>query len=201
MSSLIQELENNEALLLMYVADELPAEDKLEVEQMLASDGSLRMELEEIRSAMASSLHGLSTLDELEPISASTEAIALRSTSRMMKQWHVDRLRMQPEPTAKKPRYPAWVVPTAAAASILLGVVGWWGITSDARLPTMDGQKIAENTTEAPAVEPVDEHARLLVDSLSNEPTDLVDAENQAKTLVSRTEDPTSSLLLDELSN
>ena len=41
MSSLLPQL-NNESLLLMYIADELPAEDRVEVEQMLTIDPGMR---------------------------------------------------------------------------------------------------------------------------------------------------------------
>jgi anti-sigma factor RsiW len=45
MASLLHELENNEAMLLMFLTGELPEEDRMEVVQMLASDGGLRAEL------------------------------------------------------------------------------------------------------------------------------------------------------------
>src|SRR5258706_8742588 len=48
MSNLLHELENNEAILLMYLAGELPEEDRIEVEQMLAGDPALRAELAEL---------------------------------------------------------------------------------------------------------------------------------------------------------
>ena len=38
MSNLLQQLENNEAILLMYLAGELPEPDRVEVEQMLVSN-------------------------------------------------------------------------------------------------------------------------------------------------------------------
>ncbi len=56
MASFIQELENNEALLLMYFTDELPVDDRAEVEQMLASDAGMRAALAEIASAYSASM-------------------------------------------------------------------------------------------------------------------------------------------------
>ena len=82
MSSLFHEIENNEALLLLYLANELSAEDRIEVEQMLSSDGGLRMELEEIRSALADSMAIVSSLDALEPASASADAVTIRRVGR-----------------------------------------------------------------------------------------------------------------------
>ena len=63
MPSLLQQLENNEAVLLMYLADELPTDDLAEVEQMLANDPGLRAELESLRAAHATVLDGLHELD------------------------------------------------------------------------------------------------------------------------------------------
>ena len=48
MGDFLQQLENNEAVLLMYLAGELPDEDRAEVERMLASDGGLRATLAEL---------------------------------------------------------------------------------------------------------------------------------------------------------
>ena len=41
MSELLHNLENNQAILLMYLADELPAEDRREIDQLLLVDASL----------------------------------------------------------------------------------------------------------------------------------------------------------------
>lgn len=51
MSSFLQNLENNEAILLMYLANELPAEDRAEVEEMLQHDANLLAQLNELRDA------------------------------------------------------------------------------------------------------------------------------------------------------
>src|SRR4051812_12694387 len=53
MSNLLGQLENNEAILLMYLAGELPEEDRAEVEQMLASDPALRALLAELTALQA----------------------------------------------------------------------------------------------------------------------------------------------------
>ena len=46
MPTQLQHLENNEAVLLMYLAGELTDSDRAEVEQMLATDARLRAELD-----------------------------------------------------------------------------------------------------------------------------------------------------------
>ena len=49
MNSLLHELQNNEAILLMYLANELPPQDREEVEHMLDRDANLRLELAKIQ--------------------------------------------------------------------------------------------------------------------------------------------------------
>ena len=71
MSSLLQQLENNEAVLLMYLADELPAEDRAEVEQMLATDAGMRAALESLRDVTRRVDEGLAAADRgplLDPL-------------------------------------------------------------------------------------------------------------------------------------
>jgi hypothetical protein len=142
MASLLYELENNEAMLLLYVCGELPEDDRAEVEQMLASDGNLRLELEVIRSSLAESMQAVSAVDLLEPISSSAESVSIRNAGRLIKQWKVDKLRAQTvEPVRKALRYPMWVYPTSAVASILVGVLVWWGMSapSDSTLTALAG--------------------------------------------------------------
>ncbi len=50
MSSFLEQLENNEATLLMYLAGELPQADQDEVEQMLQRDASMRATLADLAS-------------------------------------------------------------------------------------------------------------------------------------------------------
>ena len=65
MKSYLQQLENNEAILLMYLADELPLQDRQEVDQMLASDPSLRAELEILRQTHDLAFDALRSLDSM----------------------------------------------------------------------------------------------------------------------------------------
>jgi hypothetical protein len=131
MASLIHELENNEALLLMYLADELPEEDQAEVREMLARDAGLRGELDEISGLYDGAMHAMARLD------ANSEAVAgenhaVRQASRAMRQWHVDRLTRQPVAApAVKARVPTWAYPAGVAAMLLIGSLIWWGGESD----------------------------------------------------------------------
>jgi hypothetical protein len=65
MKSQLQQLENNEAILLMYLANELPPQDQAEVSEMLASDPNLRAELEILRQTQDLAFDALRSLDAL----------------------------------------------------------------------------------------------------------------------------------------
>lgn len=130
MASHIQQLEN-EALLLMYLADELPPEDRAEVDQLLATDAMMRAELQRVSAALADYTAGMDALDAVthEPVA---EPVAVRQIGRMMAQWHADRA-AQPveEPPAKAMRIRWFWYPAGAAAVVLIGMIAWWGFRGD----------------------------------------------------------------------
>src|SRR5690348_15220517 len=124
MASLLQQLENNEAVLLMYLADELPADDRAEVDQMLATDAGLRQELARLREAHAAIEPAMKRLDEASRLPMS-EPAALRQVGRTIKQWNVDRLAgRQAAPAPEQHASKKWLwYPTGMAAAVLLGWV------------------------------------------------------------------------------
>ncbi len=127
MSTLLKQLEANESLL-MYLADELPANDRAEVEQRLANDPALREALDDLRSAQALVHERLRADDAAMPLPVSS-TVAVRHVSRAIRQWQVDRLTapvIEVE-TLKGLRYPLWVYPTSAAAALFLAFLVWWG--------------------------------------------------------------------------
>ena len=131
MGSVIHDLDNDQ-LLILFVAGELPGEDRLEVEQMLATDAGLRASLATAQTASATVAAALAAADAVDPpagISPSAQAAALRRVARATRQWQVDRLsRARPVPTPERqPRFPKWVYPTGVAAAAFLGMVAWWG--------------------------------------------------------------------------
>jgi anti-sigma factor RsiW len=127
MSSLLQKLQN-EAILLLYLADELPAEDRAEVKQMLSVDAQLRAELQQLQSSQEKIIAELANLDRVP--TRISEAVAVRQVSRAMKQWQVDRLSRPVEtPVVKRGlRYPWWAYPAVSVASIVLASIIWWGM-------------------------------------------------------------------------
>src|SRR5690349_24514678 len=84
---MLQRLENNESVLLMYLAGELPAEDRAEVEQQLAADAGLRATLERLREtndALARVLTGADGVVLPPATEAARRSAAVRRVSRAM---------------------------------------------------------------------------------------------------------------------
>ena len=137
MSSLLHQLENNEAVLLLYLAGEMPAEDRAEVEQLLTGDAGLRHELEALRHAENRLTLALSEADGLAmpPVTQSAkQAAAVRRVSRAMVKFQIEQRQnavvqeLQIPPRAL--RLPSWSYPFATAAMILIGWVAYWGFTA-----------------------------------------------------------------------
>jgi anti-sigma factor RsiW len=182
MSSLIQELENNEALLLMYIADELPAQDRIEVEQMLASDESLRREAERIRASYDFSMNSIASLDSKSVSLSGENMFAVRRACRAMRQWHVDKLSRIPAslPVIKR-KLPLWVYSAATAAMLMIAGLIWWGAKSDV-IPEAPHQAVAS----------VDEDTAQIEKSFENDASPhpgIAEAETQANSLTDRSDD------------
>jgi len=132
MTSLLHQLENNEAILLMYLADELPAEDRADVEQQLASDPALRAELDELRGVQESFAGTMERLD-VETRLPVSESVAVRRATRMLRQWQVDHVNgaVTEEEPIKELRFPWWSYPLTTAAAVLIAFLVWWGNRGD----------------------------------------------------------------------
>lgn len=129
MSSLLQHLANNESVLLMYLADELPDEDRAEVEQMLETDANLRAELDRLIAAHRTTMDTIARDDlsmRLPPAD-----LVLRRLTRRIRQWEVEQeIPEEPEPVMRR-RWPIWGYPIAAAASIAIALLVWWWMLPD----------------------------------------------------------------------
>jgi len=193
MASLIHELENNEALLLMFTSGELSDQDHAEVEQMLAGDSGLRAELASLSSAYDSAMTALAELDADQSALAG-ENHAIRQAKRAMRQWQAERLNREPvKITPRGRRIPAWAYASVAAAMVLIGTLTYWGVAGD-----------PANTTEA-LVAPAHtgdadtQQANLLQHSIeAATPVAPVidDAESQANSLLARSDDLSASRIL-----
>ena len=125
MSNLLQQLENNEAILLMYLAGELPEADRVEVEQMLVNDDALRAALSDLAALQADVTGVLSWSESSAGLAASSRREAsVRRATRAMAAASADPLQAAPstdEPRSFRLRWIAY--PIAAAAILLVGIV------------------------------------------------------------------------------
>jgi len=124
MKSYLQHLENNEAILLMYLGNELPAQDRAEFEQMLASDASLRGEMEILRQTQQLAFDALQSLDAVTrpPVSP---MVAQRRVSQLVHEW-ADRRRRPGADVFRAQQQMRWRrIGIAAAASLLVGSYIW----------------------------------------------------------------------------
>jgi hypothetical protein len=125
MSSLLHKLGSNEAILLMYLADELPREDRAEVERMLSADAGLRADLERLRG-VDELLAGAMSADG--GMSRAADEMAVRRVLREMKRHQTElALRPEPAPPSRGSALPMWTIPFAAAAAALFLFIGLWG--------------------------------------------------------------------------
>jgi len=130
MPSLLQNLDR-ESILLLYVADELSADDRASVEGILAKDPGMRQGLEELQSAYAGIECELEAADARERLALPASA-ASRRVGMAVRSWHAKRLA---RPAAKngrgKYRVPVWAYPVAAAIAVLFGAIFVWGIRDE----------------------------------------------------------------------
>ncbi len=140
MASLLEQLDR-EAMLLLYLADELSLEERAEVDRRLNADASLATELEQLRGMHEEICGELAVVDSAAPLPMSCET-AVRRASRAMKQWHVDRVGKPPAPGPVRHPFhvPWWGYASGVAAAIIVGVVIWSSNIPDAGQQQAAGQ-------------------------------------------------------------
>ena len=132
MANLLHQLENNEAILMMYLAGELAAEERAEVDQIMAADREMRDALERLRGSQDVFDAAMPALDRATRLPA-PESVAVRRVVRAMNHWHAARVANPPKaPPVPALRYPWWAYPMAAAASVVIAFLVWWGNTDQA---------------------------------------------------------------------
>jgi hypothetical protein len=125
MSSLLKELKDDQALLMMYAAGELPAADRGVVDGRLANDASLRAQLDELRrleSAVAAPFESA----EAKPTPA--DEAAVRRVVREMRRYQLQQAaRPLPAAAPRIRRLPKWSYPVLAVAASVVLLIGLWG--------------------------------------------------------------------------
>ena len=175
MSGFVEEFDNDQALLLMYLAGELTAQDKALVERKLADDPSLRDELTQLQSAHSTFMSAMQKLDAHEALPV-PESVAIDRVGRIIRQWATERL-ARPRRTQARPRFnlPGWVYPVAAAVVAFIVFIS---------LDTIRQNGPPSQSQIAPQPDPIaqlsDQQQQDLIDAVSNESasSSLDDADN-----------------------
>src|SRR5690349_5631464 len=103
MKSLLHSLTDSESVLLMYLFDELPEDDRAEVESMLNTDRNLHARFDELRAAYDFTNQLLDQADrDCARLSRST-AKAERAAISLVNQWKVDQIAARPVPPRASP--------------------------------------------------------------------------------------------------
>jgi anti-sigma factor RsiW len=156
MRSVLSQLQDDQAILVMYLADELPGAERAVVEKRLAAEPALRAELESLRITHARIEQSLSHLDSAQPMPATPTAMQWK-LSRMIRQWQVDRALHEPEEPLRRGIFlrfaPAY--PFVAAAALLLSFIVWWGLRDDqsATGEFADAPIVTQDPSTAPSEE------------------------------------------------
>jgi len=148
MKSYLQHLENNEAILLMYLSGELPEADRQEVEQMLASDATLRAELDILRRTQELAFDALGSLDELtRPVLTAAETQSRMST--LIRGWLSQRREAAVRALGERGPMPWRRISFAAAAMLLVGYYVWAVYDRlDRGLPDASKSQVAQETDD-----------------------------------------------------
>ena len=119
MKDMLIQLENNEAVLLMYLADELSAPDRARVQQMLARDKGMRGTFAELQAD--ENRVGEMFQADIAAMPLNTDR-CLSHTLQAMRHWQAapPALRFSVPQREKRLPLPWWSYPLAAAASVLV---------------------------------------------------------------------------------
>lgn len=172
-----ENFDDDQALLLMYLAGELPPAELEAVALRLKSDAALRAKLAELRAAQAVYLQTLQALDAAEapPI---PDEVSRRQAARLVRQWTTRRL-MQPR-AAARPRaaaLPWWSYPVAAAAAILIAVILYGVRHNTARQSQLvELEKPSSLYDKAVASTPDDSPAAAIAELTDSQQAELLDA-------------------------
>jgi hypothetical protein len=131
----IERLQNNQHILLMYLADELSPEDRREVDQMLATDAGLRAQLQQLEETQQAVYEGLSRLDGASRLSAGEAAAGRRAAAEIRRRLAKPEIAAETTVTEPRRRSLWWVYPTAAAAVVVLAAAVWMPSHGTTRRP------------------------------------------------------------------
>ena len=125
MKSILNQLPDDESILLLYLANELPPGDRQKVGQRLAVDADLRGKLQELSQLRDFCQNSIRALDEQES-AGHIESAAMRRAGRMLQQWAARRRR--PGEAAQPIVRPIPWLRYGLSAAAMMGLVYlvWW---------------------------------------------------------------------------
>lgn len=198
-STVVNENLDVQNLLLLYMADELSAARRREVEEMLDRQPPLRDELQQLQSTQRTLDLGLVKLDAAwAPFNA--EAIARRVGRSIRQELARPRMKLTGQGTASQRRAWPWVLPSAAAASILVAAAVWIdrhvGVSNQPTPVVVDNHRFnSEPVTQPNAPVQLDDNLALWLDSSESDLANSRRVEEDIRT-VADNQDPVSQYML-----
>ena len=186
MRSILNQLDGHDAVLLMYLADELPADERARVEQMLGGDEAMRARLDVLRAAHDTVNDAIRRYDASHLLTGS-EAAAVRHVGRMVRNWHAGRAARPARGTLEPPRtlrFPYWSYPLAAAAAVTLAFVTWYvTLPEPGRLAAEPTANAVNDVPDLPTTDPTDSAGDAAQFALSDATSGLSEAETELRLL------------------
>jgi hypothetical protein len=121
----IETLTDDSQILLLYLADELPPEDRQAIERRLESDPALAFSLDQLRSTYLEIEEGLAELDKHSGLPVTADAAARMVGREIRKRMATPRVVAPTAPARGGWRIRPFVIPGAVAASILVAGLVW----------------------------------------------------------------------------
>lgn len=121
---MIETLTDNNAILLLYLAGELPEADRLEVDRRLAADPNLAEQLAELNGIHQRIGSGIAALDEADQGRFSPDS-AINTAVATIEGWRFGPRLVIPQTAPQKHRVWSWAAPASLAASILIAATIW----------------------------------------------------------------------------
>jgi anti-sigma factor RsiW len=147
MAGIVDKLGSTQGALLMYLANELDAEDRADVDRMLLADAKLREELDGLRRLDAS-LRGGASIGETADRGLSQE-MAVRRVMSALRRHHLQAASAQPVRLGRA-AWPWWTYPVAAAAAAAFVFVGLWAFEAPPFARTNSVAQVPVSTDEIP---------------------------------------------------
>lgn len=124
---MIEALDNPQQMLLLYLADELPPEDRAEVDRQLAGDKSLALELDRLSALRLEIEQGLARLDKSSGLSLRAEAAGRQVSREICRQLATPKVSASMAHERRHRHMMPWLVPAGIAAAVVIGIMGWIG--------------------------------------------------------------------------